>query len=415
MKKVTLSLAVACSVLLAGGYKIPETSTNAVALGAANIAHNHENADAAYYNPAKMVFMKDQSNFEADLICIGLDKVKYSGTVNSTGPYIMESKKENFVVPSINYVSPKLGKNDARVGLSISVPGGLSIRWDAQPAKTYAQEFTLEIVEVNPTVAFKVSESIGFSAGFRIVDTKGVVKSSGITGSPAPTTTASRDMKGDSIDYGYNLSFAYKPVSELELGLTYRSKVDLDVEGDAKLNTNFTLIPSSTYSGSASVSIPLPATLTLAAAYTLASKTTVELVYERTNWSAYENLDFDYSTTITNPVLKGAFDDPKPKKWKDTNTFRLGVTQDLKPFTIMAGLVIDEALAPDSTLGFDFPDTDTKSVALGGRYQIDQNFDFAVSALYSMHESRTVKNSTLNGEFTDGDIVMYSAGLGYKF
>ena len=59
MKKILLMSLVASSILMAGGYKIPEASTNAVALGAANIAHNHS-ADAAYYNPASMVFMSDE-------------------------------------------------------------------------------------------------------------------------------------------------------------------------------------------------------------------------------------------------------------------------------------------------------------------------------------------------------------------
>lgn len=59
MKKIALLSLVTASVLMAGGYKIPETSLNAVALSAANIAHSH-GADAAYYNPANMVFMEDK-------------------------------------------------------------------------------------------------------------------------------------------------------------------------------------------------------------------------------------------------------------------------------------------------------------------------------------------------------------------
>ena len=67
MKKLTLlSLAVA-SALYAGGYKIPETSVNGVALSAANVAHS-QNADAAYYNPANMSFMADENALEADKI-----------------------------------------------------------------------------------------------------------------------------------------------------------------------------------------------------------------------------------------------------------------------------------------------------------------------------------------------------------
>ncbi|QOP46382.1 OmpP1/FadL family transporter [Sulfurimonas paralvinellae] len=414
MKKIALMSLVASSVLMAGGYKIPETSTNAVALGAANIAHNHENADAAYYNPAKMVFMQDKNNLEVDLTYIGLDKVKYKGSVGALTNQNLHSEKEDFVVPTLHYVSPKLGENNARVGVSITAPGGLSKQWKTEPARTSAEEFTLEIVEVNPTAAFKINDKLGFAVGFRIVNTSGIVKSNGITNIPAlgGLGTVSRDMTGDSTDFGYNLALAYQPTKELEIGLTYRSKVDLSVEGNAKLATS--LAGGSTYDGSASVSVPLPASWNIAAAYTFETKTTLEMVYERTMWSAYNQLDFDYDGS-QGPVLEAIFGTVIPKDWKDTNTFRFGLTQELNDLTVMAGLVIDETPTPEATVGFELPDTDTTSVSLGGRYKINDKIDVGLSGLYSMHKSRKVHNTSLNGEFSDGDILIISAGLGYKF
>ena len=43
-------------------------------------------------------------------------------------------------------------------------------------------------------------------------------------------------MKGESIDYGYNLALAYHPIDNLELAATYRSKVNLTVDGKADLS-----------------------------------------------------------------------------------------------------------------------------------------------------------------------------------
>ncbi len=414
MKKIALMSLVASSILMAGGYKIPETSTNAVALGAANIAHNHENADAAYYNPAKMVFMKNTNNLEVDLTYIGLDEVKYKGTVSGTGPYDLHSEKENFLVPTLHYVSPALGDNDARIGVSIVAPGGLSKQWKTEPAKTSAEEFTLEVLEINPTAAFKINNKLGFAVGFRIVKTHGIVKSSGVTNIPAlgGLGTASRDMTGDSTDFGYNLAVAYNPTSNLELGLTYRSKVNLTVEGNAKLATSY--LGGSTYDGPADVAIPLPASLNAAVAYTLQSKTTLELVYERTYWSAYKNLDFNYNGS-EGVALGAIFGTSIPKNWKDTNTFRVGLTQELTDVTLMAGYVYDNSPVPNETIGFELPDTDTQAFSLGGRYKINESVDVGLSAIYSIHKDRTVNNSSLNGEFTDGNVLIVSAGLGYKF
>ena len=47
-----------------------------------------------------------------------------------------------------------------------------------------------------------------------------------------PVETA---IEGDSIDFGYNLALTYKPIKDLTLSATYRSKIDLTVEGKASL------------------------------------------------------------------------------------------------------------------------------------------------------------------------------------
>ncbi len=411
MKKIVLLSFITGSILLAAGYKIPETSVNAVALGAANVAHN-ESADAAYYNPANMVFMSNENHIEANVMYIGLEPVKYTP---KTGNEI-NSEKETFIVPSLHYVSGKLGER-ARVGVSIAAPGGLSKRWNDAPAKTSAEEFTLEVIEVNPTAAFKVSESVGVAVGFRIVHTSGVVKSNGTVPVGGPVTSViSRDMSGNALDFGYNLALSYKPISALEIGLTYRSNVNLNVKGTAKLTSTPNMVMASgLYDGDASVSVPLPAAFNAAIAYTLPTNTTIEFVYEKTYWSAYKNLDFTYNGTIVDPVIIGAFDNPKAKNWKDTNAYRIGLTQELNTVTLMAGVVIDESPAPEETLGFELPDSNSLAVSLGGRYKINNQLDVGLAALYSMHENRVVKNASIDGEFSNANALLVSVGVGYKF
>jgi long-chain fatty acid transport protein len=249
MKKIALLSLVASSVLLAGGYKIPENSTNAVALGAANVAHNHNSADAAYYNPAKMVFMSDENHIDANLVYIGLDSVDYEGT-QGVYPASGSSESEDFFIPSLHYVSPKLGDNGARVGLSIVSPGGLSKRWEGgQVASATAEEFTLQTIEINPTAAFRVNDTLSVGVGFRIVYSSGVAK-----GTPVPDVIY-QNLEGDSLDFGYNLALAYQPTEALEFGLTYRSKINLALDGDADLaypgnGTTIPALPAGTYDAS---------------------------------------------------------------------------------------------------------------------------------------------------------------------
>ena len=406
MKKIALFSVVASSVLMAGGYKIPEVSLNAIALSSANVAHAH-GADASYYNPANMVFMKDENVLENDFTYIGLGDNNYKGNYTyaaslggATIPLDTKAKKENFIVPSLFYVSGDV--DGARFGLSIATPAGLSKRWQSQPAKGHSEEFTLETVEINPSIALPINDKLAVAIGIRVVHTTGVVKLTPVDG------VISQDMEGDSIDFGYNLALSYKPTSQLEIGLTYRSKIDLTVEGDADL----TYLPAG-FSGNydVSVEVPIPALFSAAVAYTFATNTTVEFVYDRNFWHSYSEIDFDYKNTAAEFIFGGA----DPKKWKDVNSYRLGITQELDEVTLMCGIVYDETPIPDATLGFELPDSDSLTVSLGGRYQINEKMNVGLSALYSFRDDRTVSNDTLDGEFTDGSALLISAGLEYKF
>ncbi len=398
MKKLALlSLSAACSVY-AGGYKIPETSVNSMALGAANIAHT-KSADASYYNPANMVFMKDENALEANLLVIGLQKTNYQGTAGGIHDGVnIDAESETFFIPSMHYVSPEVGM--FRFGMSVVVPGGLTKRWTDSPAVDVAEEFTLQVVEVNPTVAIKLGDQVGLAIGARVLHSSGVIKSSSVI---------TRNMEGDSYDYGYNLALSYRPIENLSLALTYRSQVDLTEEGTAQLYTGSTL----TYDGGATVTVPLPALANIAVAYTLPTKTTIELVYERALWSAYETLDFNYAGNIG--ALGGKFDDPIAKDWIDTNAYRLGLTQEYKTITAMFGLVYDENPVPDDKVSFELPDSNSITVSGGARYTINESWNVGAAAMYSVKEARTVSNEDVEGEFSNSNIFLMSAGVEYKF
>ncbi len=417
MKKIILASVVASSVLMAGGYKIPESSVNAVALSAANVAHT-TGADAAYYNPANMIFMADEHSMELDVTYIGLDAINYTGTYTSklsgaTTSENLNSQEETFFIPTFHYVSPKIG--EARVGFSMVTPGGLTKRWESQPAQASAEEFSLQTVELSPTVALPIGDNLAIAAGIRMVYSSGIIKAS-------YSPIMKQDMTADSIDFGYNIALSYKPTKSLDIGVTYRSQINLTEEGTADLSFvggtyasgTIPTVADKTYD--ASVTIPLPAALNIAAAYTFTSDTTVEFVYERNFWSAYESLDFDFNDVYA----EGVFGSSKAKDWEDTNAFRLGLTQVLGDATIMAGFVYENSPVPAKTVGFELPDSDQKSVSLGGRYAINKSVDIALAGLYSMRDARTITATDANdnglvGTFAESNVLILSAGVGYKF
>jgi long-chain fatty acid transport protein len=418
MSQVAIALGLSAATLSASGWRIPEQSLNSTALSAAYVA-GANGADASYYNPANMAFMEDGSNLETALTYINLPSINYTDTLNSS-PYNGDSLKEEFIVPTLHYVSPKFG--DFRYGLSIVAPGGLSKRWDESYAKASAEEFTLEIIELNPTMSYMVNEDFALGFGLRAVYTSGIVTSD----ANGLAVDITRELEGDSIDFGYNLAVSYKATDKLTLAATYRSKVDLTVEGEATLT--HPLVVGGYNDIDASVTIPLPASLALAANYDF-GKTNVEFVFERTYWSAYKELDFDYGVALSTASISGVlssaydkFDAARVKNWKDANAYRIGVTHQYSDkLKLMAGFAYDEAGAPSDTIGFELPDSDAKLYSVGFEYKIDAQMSIGLAYLFDQKESLTVTNrsstdtSAPNGTFEDSSAHLVTASFKYKF
>ena len=422
VKGLALS-AIASSVVMAGGYKIPEQSLNSMALGAAYVAHT-SGADTSYFNPANMAFMGEKQYVDGGLTLAHLPPNVYT----LGGPYSGESETENILIPNFHYVSAPMG--DFRWGVSLTAPAGLTKRWETSYQKATAEEFTLENVELNPTISYKVNDDLSIGGGLRLVYSKGVVKSdaSGVVPPGYEAFAPSRDMEGDTIEFGYNLAITYKPTSDVIIAATYRSNIDLDEEGTADLNYGYvgsTGPVIATYSGDATVSVPLPAALNLAISKTWNNTFTLEAVYERTFWSAYETLDFGYDSTI-DPALKAVFGTPIAKNWQDTNTFRLGATIELEKITMMMGFAIDETPVPVEYIGYELPDSDAKIFSMGFRYQQTEALSWGAAFLYDSkdpirlvrgaHENQD-PNNLLNagGSFSGGGAFLTTIGASYEF
>ncbi|MFA6499032.1 MAG: outer membrane protein transport protein [Desulfurivibrionaceae bacterium] len=415
---VALAGILAAGPAFASGYRIPEQSLNSTALGGAYVA-NTPAADASYFNPANMSWFENKWQTEASLTWIHLASIEY--TDNTIASRNSGSRNEDFAMPNLHVVSPEY--NNFRFGLSVVYPYGLSKRWDSSFPRTSAEEFTLKTYEFNPTASYKINDKLSIGGGVRAIYTEGVVKSNGTVQVSGPVTaTISRDLEGDTTEYGYNLALSYKPIKDLAFAATYRSKVDLNIEGDARLSSNAIGalgLPATTINTGASVSVPAPAVLTLATSYTCNNgRTTAEFAYDKTFWNAYDRLDFNYATTITHPVLLAAFDNPKSKNWVNSEAYRLGLTHRLNTqWTIMAGFAIDKNPIPDQTLGFELPDSDAKIYSCGLRYQATDNLTIGAAYLFDDKESRTVPTNTnsINGTFNNSAAHLVSAGLQYRF
>ncbi|WP_136810357.1 OmpP1/FadL family transporter [Desulfosediminicola flagellatus] len=414
MRKI-ISVAAVASLFVAGsamasGYRIPEQSVDSTAKAGANIA-SADKADVTYYNPAGMSLLEDTWHFEGTATYLRLSEIEYDDTrpgFDATG------EKEDFLLPTFFVVSPDY--NNFRFGFSLTESYGLQKRWKEGYPKAFAEKFSLKVFEFNPTVSYKINDMFSIGGGVRFLYNEATVASDATGLAPV---APGRFIDGDTTEWGYNLAVDVKPNDNLNFAITYRSNIDLDFEGDVELNANGATIIDTT----GTVSVPAPAVLAFSAAYTW-EQWTFDLTIDRTFWSEYESLDFDYAvgdlTDPSNPYFAGglfaAFDAPVAKDWDDTTCIRLGVEYRLNPtITLLGGIAYDENPVPDENLSFELPDSDAWLFSAGVRYKYSEQMEFGVAVLYDYKEERTVTNDVVSGEFSNASAFLISLGASYKF
>ena len=413
MKKVLLSIVATCSLLNAGGYKVPEQSADSLGLAASNVAFSF-GADAAYFNPANMMFLDGRHHVESTLGWFHIHSLDFKTDSGKT----YSSKKFDSLAGTFSFVTPELYEN-WKFGLALAVPAAVGISWEDPETAFTGKRFKLQVVELNPTVAYRINDKLAIAVGARGVYTKGKIASDFGVGY--------REIQGDAINYGYNVALTYRPIEELSFAVTYRSKVNLELKGHTDADFKRPLAPIS-YHGKTKVEIPLPAQLVLATGYKF-SDFTLLLAFERTYWSKFKDYDFEFgdkTAAHTNPpfgrFFKAMMDDPVIKNAKDSNTYRIGLAYDVnEKLRLMAGFSYDEDITSSEHTGLELPNTTSKAYTAGLNYKFTDNLEVAFGYVYQHRDKKRatdIASSTttkMSGEFDSGKIQIVGTTFKYTF
>ncbi len=394
---VAMATLFAASSAYASGYRIPEQSIDSTSKSGANVA-SATRADAAYYNPANMAFTSDAWQLEADLTYIHLTAVDYQDSRSAA--YSGESETENFFLPTLFLVSPDYA--NFRFGVSVVAPYGLAKRWQDQYGSAFSEKFALTTIELNPTVSYQVGDMLSFGGGVRMLYSKAEAVQNA-------SPKAYQSLEADSIDWGWNLAAAVKPNENSNISITYRSNIEMSLEGDVDLMAGGMTMST----GAESSSFPAPAVLAISGAYTF-DKLTVELTFDRTFWSEYESMDITYDQM--DATWSSVFRLPAAKDWDDSNAYRIGLDYALNDkVNLMGGFAYDETPIPDETVDFSLPGSDAYLFSIGARFQVTEAMELGGGILYDYKKSREVNNHTVVGEFTNSSALLVTAGLTYTF
>jgi long-chain fatty acid transport protein len=280
------------------------------------------------------------------------------------------------------------------LGFGINAPFGLETKYDRDWVGRYnAINSQLYTYNFNPSLAFKVDEHATIGFGLSALYADGELTNAVDIGMlsqfpddpddpPFPaipgwipgsgTYDSIAKLTGDDWGFGFNMGVLLEPSDSTRLGLHYRSKIDLELEGDAKLSG-----PVVNSKQGAKLALTLPDSLSLSGYHALNAQ-----------WALMADVTWWQWSKVSSLNVKLADGSRSDTTWDYNNVTRVAVGAEYKynaHWKLRTGLAYDESPVPsDSLRSPRVPDNNRTWLSLGAtwRYSPDITFDFGYAHLF---------------------------------
>jgi long-chain fatty acid transport protein len=289
-----------------------------------------------------------------------------------------------------------------KLGLAAYTPFGSTVQWGGNWIGRFAlTRLELKAIFIQPTISYRINDKIGIGAGF-VLSTGNVNLQKDIPVQDSLGNYGHAELAGKALGFGYNIGVHYDVSDKFSIGITYRSKVQMNLSNGqatftvpASLDSNF---PDGKFTGG----LPLPQVTTIGFAYKPSEKLTLVLDVNHVGWKAYDTLAFDYEKNTTSLL-----DTKSARNYKNIFAFRGGASYKiLKNMDVRAGGGFGFTPVQNGYVTPETPDANRAYGTFGVSYQFGTHFSMDGS-LYYTHVKRTDKNleTNLNGTFTTNAIA----------
>lgn len=437
MFRTPLALAVAAFVpAFAHGasFQLLEQSPAQLGKAFAGTGTDISDASTVYFNPAGMTRLERLSlTAGANLVATQADfedrGSTYPGGEGDTDEYSF--------IPNLYAVAP-LGDRLA-IGFGVNAPFGLVSEFDEQWVGRYsATDSELEMVNVNATTAWAVSEALSLGLGVNYQRVEATLENqvdSTVGLAPDPATDSSATIKGDDDDFVLDFSVLFEPDEMTRLSLLWRQGGDFTLSGDARFDYNPACSPGAgsptgappapttgtlcagalnMREGSIEARLELPDTITVSLTRVLNERWQLHADIAQTRWSSIRNIRV-INTENDVPV------DELDLQYDDTMRYALGTSFQVNDaWTWRAGVAFDEA--PQSNpahVSARIPDGDRTWLSAGLNWAPAEHLsiDFSYAHLFVDEVSLLEVDDTgrqLSGRF-DSSVDLLGVQLNWQF
>lgn len=407
---------------LAGSYYLQEQSVRAAGRAFSGEAADH-GVGSLWWNPAAIA----RSGRELSL---GLHAIKIDSEVRNAGAFVTYpggidapvvnprntevDPIESGLVPNFAFATP-IGDRFA-VGVAVAAPYNFTTKYEPGSFARYdALTSELRSGDASLTVAWRVNDWLDLGAGLNAQYVKAKLTSALPSVSPL-LPDGSSSLEGDGWDFGWNVG-AQAHKGSWDFGLSYRSKIEHELDGDVAVVLTGPLAPNSVSTrGTARFNTPWFASASVR--YAVNDRLTLNAQVNRLGWSEFDAIRVEFPNG--GDVIR--------QNYKDVTTGAIGLDYALSDkTTVRAGLGYDPTPTRDSLRTARIPDADRLLVSIGGSTEmtegvtLDSGLTYIAFSDSTLHDDRAFFAGTpaavtthLRGE-AEGSAVVASIGARWAF
>ncbi|EKY26498.1 outer membrane protein transport protein, Ompp1/FadL/TodX family [Brevundimonas diminuta 470-4] len=406
----------------AGSFYLQEQSVRG-----AGRAFSGEAADrgvgSLWWNPASIA----RSGRE---LSVGLHAIKIDSEVRNTGSYVTYpggvdvpvvnprntevDPIESGLVPNFAFATP-IGDRFA-LGVSVAAPYNFTTKYEQGSFARYdALTSELRSGDASVTLAYQVNDWLDVGAGVNAQYVKAKLTSAMPSVSPL-LPDGSSSLEGDGWDFGWNVG-AQIHKGPWDFGLSYRSKIEHELDGDVNIVLTGPLAPNSVSTGG-TASFNTPWFASASVRYAVNDKLTLNAQVNRIGWSEFQAITVEYPNG----------GDVIHQNYKDVTTGAIGLDYAISDkTTLRAGVGYDPTPTRDSLRTARIPDADRWLFSVGGSTEVTPGVTFDAGLTYiafsdsTIHDDRAFYAGTpaavtshLRGE-AEGSALVASIGARWAF
>lgn len=405
MKLMPLAVAAALAVIpgaaRASGFALIEQNASGLGNAYAGGAAVAEDASTIFFNPAGMTRLPGRQVLGA--VHAIRPSAEFTNTASTLAPAQTRLGPNGgdagdwAFVPNV-YLSWQLS-DKWFAGVGINAPFGLKTEYDANwVGRFHAIESKIETINVNPSIAFKLSDAVSLGAGFswQRVDatlTNGVNYAAGAAAAcvPQPACAAPTvagltalgqnegvaKVEGNDNAWGWNVGAMFSMGQNTRIGIAYRSAVSYDIGATVAFGNRPAALAAALPDGAVTANIKMPASASWSIFHQLNPKWDLMADISWTQWSNITTLNIVRSS--------GVLLSTTPLNWSDTWRFSGGANYHYNDaWTWRFGVAYDQSPVPDLDRTPRVPDQDRTWLAIGAQYKISKQavLDFGYAYLW---------------------------------